>query len=153
MKGNLFSKHLRNTYYVPGAMVGARELDKNWAVPAPRSSVQWEDQQLNQLRPSVMNITVEVPACWGLQEHWGELSLPGGAGTIASGRKLCFRSWGMNGVCPAKEGKLGRGNRGIPGREKRLSKVQKERNHSQICTSGSLSVFRNGSPATMPGRW
>ena len=42
------------------------------------------------------------------------------------------------GVCQAKEGQ-----QGTPGRERGVSKGQKERNHSQICTSESLSPLPN----------
>ena len=39
-------------------MVGVGDSDKNWIVPAPRPSVQ----------SSVMNMTVEIPACPGAPE-------------------------------------------------------------------------------------
>lgn len=74
-----------NTYYIPGVMLGVGNLEKYWTVPVPRHSVQWEEWQLNQLQSSVMNVTVEVPAC---QEHRRKLSLPRGEEKTTCGRKL-----------------------------------------------------------------
>lgn len=54
------------------------------------------------------------------------------------GKKFVLDLEGRVGFAKAKKG-----NRGTPGRERGLSKGQKERNHSQICTSGSLSSLPN----------
>lgn len=51
----------------------------------------------------------------------------------------------MSRVCQARVGRLGRGIKGIIGRQKGLCKGQKEKNHSQMCTSRPLISLPNSS--------